>query len=34
MTSDLIEAERRVVASKGGETRGWACRASSTVTIT
>lgn len=34
MTSDLIEAERRVMAARGGETRRWACWASSTVTIT
>lgn len=34
MTSDIIEAEMRVVVARGGETRGWACRASSTATIT
>ena len=34
MTSDLIEAERRVVAARRGETRGWARRASSAVIIT
>lgn len=34
MTSDIVEAARRVVAARGGETSGWACRASSTATIT
>lgn len=34
MTINLIETARTVVAARGEENKGWACMASSDVTIT